>query len=184
MSTPMTADRLAQVLAKLALNYGRQADDPAAQAGLMSNWQTGIGGCAWEDVQAALNAVLLDPEVKHMPTVAEFRQRVIGCNRARRQAQADAHDGGEVVCLSCNDSGWLDMGHDTAGYWFVKPCPQGCLPPASNRVRRAMPRRQKRTHQEQQLALAQPAQLREAIEATNRMVGDHGQERSVLDEPF
>ncbi len=180
--TPMNPDRLAQVVAKLSLNYGRSLDGPAEAAGMLDMWQTGIGGCSWEDVQAALNEILIDPEVRHMPTVAQFRQRVHACNHARRRAAADAHDGEHVNCLTCEDSGWLDYGYDADGYHFVKPCTKGCLPPATNRVRRAAPRRRKRTTQEQQLALEQPAQLREAIAATNRMLGEHDQD--PLDEQF
>jgi hypothetical protein len=185
MGTSMTPDRLAQVVAKLALNFGRSLDGTTEAAGLLDMWQTGIGGCSWEDVQAALNAVVLDPEVSHMPTVAQFRQRVIACNRARRQAAADAHDGETVDCTTCDDTGWLDQGPDPDGYGWVATCPQGCLPPATNRIRRAAPRRRAhRTPREEQLALAQQPLLREAIATTNRMQGDHGQDRGPLDEPF
>ncbi len=181
--TSMTPERLGQVLSKLSLNYGRGVDDPAAAAGLMDMWQTGIGGCSWEDVEAALNAVITDPTVTRFPTVAEFRQRVIASNHERRRVASEAHDQGLVSCLTCNDSGFVEQGHDEDGYEYVQPCPRGCTPPATNRVRRAAPRRKKRTAEQQKLGLAHQPLLRDAIDATNRMQGDHGQ-AEVLDEPF
>lgn len=182
--TAMTSDRLAQVLAKLSLNYGRNFDGPAEAAGMLDMWQTGIGGCAWEDVEAAQNELLLDADVARMPTVAEFRRRVIECNRRRRRHAADSPHGDVPGCLTCSDSGWVDQGTTSDGYWYVTPCPQGCVPPATNRVRRAVSKGRKRTQTEQQLALGQPASLREAIAATARMVGDHDPSPGALDEPF
>jgi hypothetical protein len=180
MTTPSDAD-IANVLTKLALNYGRTLDGEAADE-MMTMWRVAIGGCKLEDIAAALAAVLSDDRLTRFPTVAEFRQRVIAANRARRQAQADAHDGGPVDCLACNDTGWIDQGHNEDGCHYVAPCPQGCLPPATNRVRRAMPKRRPPAERHQQLALQQPA-LAAAVEATHRMVGDR--EPIVdLDEPF
>lgn len=171
----ITDDEIGRVIGQLALNYNRGIDDEDAAIGLIDIWRTAIGGCAPVDVDAALRATVADPEVRFFPPVADFRQRVIAAAQARHRAAADNSDGrGTVACLRCLDSGWLDAGTDDDGYWYVRPCPEGCVPPVAHRAHHRTHRRGRKDGA--QLSLVSSEALAEAVEGTHRMLGDrdHG----------
>jgi hypothetical protein len=175
--TAMTDADLARVIGQLALNYNRPIDDDDALIGIMTMWRNGIGGCAVEDVDSALAGILADDTVRYFPTVADFRRRVIDANVIRQSRAAAEHpDGrGTVACLNCMDSGWLDLGIDDAGYWWLRSCPKECNPPRGyhrTRPRTYTGRRNgPTTPKPTQLSLSEEA-LHAGIAGTARMQGE------------
>jgi hypothetical protein len=166
---------IAQVLAALSLNYNRPLDDETTVDGLMVLWRAGIGGCAIEDVVAGLDLILLDEKVDRFPTVAQFRAAVISANRRRHRVMREASPEGTVECLTCLDSGWLDMGTDDRHQWWVRRCPKGCVPPLVHHRQRPPVVRSggpARSHEQLQLS-------RETLEAAVA-----GQHRATGDAPF
>lgn len=171
----ITDEDLAAVIAKLALNFNRTFEDEDAVYGVFDMWQSQLAATLPEDVETALASILADPEVRFFPTIAEFRGRVIRAASDRhRAAHADANPDDPAECITCLDSGWLEAGSDDDGYWFVRPCSQGCRPPLTRRVRRRTFRGRRRGPGEpQQLALVSAETLQAAVADTKRMLGDH-----------
>jgi len=171
----IAADHLAGVIAKLALNYNRAFEDQDAVYAVFDMWNSQLSAVLPDDLDQAVAGLLADPSVKFFPTIADMRARVIQASQGRHQAAAASPDGrGTVACLTCLDSGWLDAGTDDAGSWWVRPCPQGCLPPVAHRAHHRTHRgRRKAPGESTQLALVSDTTLERAVAETARMIGEH-----------
>jgi hypothetical protein len=170
-----TEAHLLGAIARLALNYGRHMDQDA-MAGTLDTWRQHLSGYEAVDVDEAVARILGDINVRGMPTVAAVAHLCAESQARRQRAIARPDEHGTVGCLRCDDSGWLDAGTDEDGCEFVRPCPEGCMPPLPG-AHRTHRRRRQPTHQGR-LAETLPADV---IEAQHRMVGDRPDPR---DEPF
>lgn len=175
-----TDAHLLGAIARLALNYGRHMDQDAI-TGTLDTWRQQLGRYEAADVDEAVTRILADANVRTMPTVAAVAH-LCAESQARRQramARPDVHD--TVACTVCDDSGWLDAGSDEDSYEYVRPCPQGCLPPLPGSThRRTTARRRKAPTHQGSLADALPA----AIDAQHRMQGDGHERVHPHDEHF
>ena len=175
MTVP-TDDDILELVTLLALNYGKALDDEFALAALVKAWREQIGGCTVEDIHAARVEIMGDPNVRYMPAVGEFRARVLGCNRRRHAALREAAGQPTVACLTCLDSGWVDQGLDEDGTWWVRKCPNECVPPLYHHRTRpraftAGRRGPGQPEGPQQLRLS-PEALVDAVAGTRRMLGE------------
>lgn len=174
MARTLTAEQLAAGIAKLALNYNRAFEDEEAVHAVFDMWWHQLSAVLPHDFEQAVRDILADPNVSYFPTVADMRQRVIHAARNRRAAAENTDARGTVACMRCLDSGWLDAGTDDDGYWWVRPCPEGCTPSAAHFAHHRTGRTRSKRTDGTQLALVSSETLEEAVAGTNRMVEGSG----------
>lgn len=171
----ITDEHLAATIARLAINYNRTWEDEDAVGAVFDMWQAQLGAALPGDVDAAVAAILADPEVKYFPTIADFRARVVHAAADRNRSKYNAaNPEATVSCIQCLDSGWIEAGTDEDGYWFVDFCASGCKPPPTRRRRMRAFRATRRHAPAQQGVLALTSEtLEAAVSDTKRMVGEH-----------
>lgn len=166
----ITDQELAGAVARCAVNYGRTFEGDDAVMALVVTWKEQLHDFEPRDLQLALQGLFADPHVVRFPTVADVRRRCVLAAQDRRREAIGARD-----CRRCDGTGWVELGTDPEGRYFVDRCPEGCTPPPAGAVFRA---EEAGPASGQQELLMDKARFRAAVEAAGQALLD-GAERKV-----